>query len=955
MRDQRGTLNKLSSYVSGVIFLAATFIILSPYWMPTPIDILVGFGLLSSLAAFIFFSFRQKAGRIAVMIFALIGIFVTTIISGQLPFLKYMSYRAFLGRDVKDVIFTFKNTFYDSIEVVANASMIALETHEVPLRSNIPTMHLRVMPGSLQAMASNLPDSAKKTYYPAYLRFPDNRWRRIKYRFRGRNLWHWHPEKPSLRLKLPKKNPIGLQRHINLINPEDRAMVSNVLGDDIAKSMGVLTLNPEFVRLFINNRFFGVYHQTLREDEGMLLANRRVPGPIYIGDHLNPRWRHDDFETVSKLQGSARTAPLEIMIDALYQKSGPEQFDNLWEVLSFDKLARWDATMKVVGGNHTDFKHNNLFYFDPRLGQIEPVTTDINGHGMLNYPVSYERRKVPYIPRFDFPLDERITPVTNIALRDPRFRHARNKYIAEAINGVGSIGRQNEILDSYYANIDADVRADIHKGALESVKASGFRLPFSNGQYEEAKFNIREWIKKRNKFLTSELETQSVSAKVAPADSKGDVLFTYEVSGHTAIRFDPTALKASLKADIELTGDGFSEVSSPLLLYPGLQENKDRSYPRMAVRFPKFNFRPGRQYYLFSVSGISQKQVMKRLAGSLKSDLTGRSIAPDVISVGSIDPSRIEYDKNSIHPWLLPSIKKDIVTIGPGNVDIRETLIITAGQTLRVLAGTNVRMGAGVSIISKGKVLIEGTQQQPVLIRPADEEMPWGGILIQGSKSAGSAIRHAHISGGTTAGYSHVQNSGMISVYGSDRFSLEDSTIMKNTGHDDTLHVVYGNAEIQRSSFRDCFSDCIDVDFVNLKAMEIDIYNPGNDGIDFMDSSAKLNGISIDGAYDKALSIGERSSVEADNVEIFRSQTGIAVKDASFLRLEGSKLKENEIAMDIYNKKWRYHTPGSSEVRSTDFDDNRLSLRIAEGGKLSLGRGVRLGDIVGGGQVVREK
>lgn len=69
----------------------------------------------------------------------------------------------------------------------------------------------------------------------------------------------------------------------------DRAMISNFYGEYLADKMGILTHNTKFVELFINQKYVGVYHFTTNDDEEMLRANDRIPGPIYVGDDLSDR------------------------------------------------------------------------------------------------------------------------------------------------------------------------------------------------------------------------------------------------------------------------------------------------------------------------------------------------------------------------------------------------------------------------------------------------------------------------------------------------------------------------------------------------------------------------------------------------------------------------------------------------------------------------------------------
>ena len=47
--------------------------------------------------------------------------------------------------------------------------------------------------------------------------------------------------------------------------------------------------------------------------------------------------------------------------------------------------------MNLVGGIHTDFVHNNLFYYNPEMKLLEPVVSDINGHGLQTAPKEGER------------------------------------------------------------------------------------------------------------------------------------------------------------------------------------------------------------------------------------------------------------------------------------------------------------------------------------------------------------------------------------------------------------------------------------------------------------------------------------------------------------------------------------------------------------------------------------
>ena len=323
----------------------------------------------------------------------------------------------------------------------------------------IDTLHLRVEPGSLEQMASRLPESAKARFYGARLLYPDSTWKNIRYRFRGRNIWHWLPEKPSLRLKLSRNDPINLQRSINLVNPEDRAAVSNVLGDILARELGVLTPETDFVGVFINGEYRGVYHMTTNEDEEILRIRKRIPGPLFIGSRLAKKWVASEFETAGNLDVLSSIQPLEQMVHAISMPPTRERYEALWNVLSLEKTAAWLAALNLAGGVHTDYHHNHLYYFDPALGQLEPVTSDINGHGLLDRPEGMARLDLGRRAYSTSPINEILHPLDDVALRDPRFYHRRNEILWRAVNGIGSTESQGQILRGIFTTIDRAMRS----------------------------------------------------------------------------------------------------------------------------------------------------------------------------------------------------------------------------------------------------------------------------------------------------------------------------------------------------------------------------------------------------------------------------------------------------------------------------------------------------------------
>jgi hypothetical protein len=181
-----------------------------------------------------------------------------------------------------------------------------------------------------------------------------------------------------------------------------------------------------------------------------------------------------------------------------------------------------------------------------------------------------------------------------------------------------------------------------------------------------------------------------------------------------------------------------------------------------------------------------------------------------------------------------------------------------------------------------------------------------------------------------------VDFSGMVSIHGSDDIVIEESSFSKNIISDDLLHIVYGNVKLVNVKFYKCFSDCIDFDFVTGEVENVDIYEAGNDGIDFMTSNMFLTNVNIEKALDKALSVGEASRINVDSGYTNNSNIGIAIKDQSIFNLSRYKMQGNHIAIDVFKKNWRYGAPGEGHLSEVKFTNNEVNLQVEKGGSLFL-------------------
>lgn len=866
--------------------------------------------------------------------------------SNQWELLKYRFFILGAAKDVKTNVIYIAATALDALIMTGYSLTSLFDTKTKTENFGLDSINLEVQLGSLDKMVSRLPDSAKAKYYPASMLYPDGTWKNIDYRLRGRNIWHWHLSKPSLRLKLPKKYPINLQRHINMVNPEDRGAISNIAAEALATKLGVLTPITKFTTLYIDGEYKGLYHQTTREDEEFLRLAGRMPGPLFIGDGLGKVWRALEFKNVGDLDTLQYIQPIENLIEIIYSLNSPDRHQKLWEIMSLEKLAAWQASINLVGSIHTDYLHNHLYYFDPTLGQLEPVLSDANGHGLLTWDNHFARFWFREHSNYEIGLNQRMHPLSNAAFRDPIFMHKRNQLLFTALNSFGSENEQNKLLRDYYEQIDEAMRADRKKSSLEAGFIGWFRFPYGNWLYERAKKDVSIWIEKRNEFLHQELDKSIVSYSLEK-DIKRNIRLTVEVDGVSATNFDISTIPGKVFAQHKLSWNSKPVLTNGLeILYPGLAEIDDETCPRTHGSHP-FCLKPSPQIYLFSVQMKDEIQLSELLSAAFSNAVTGLKIKPTKKRRNEITGSKNPF---VLHAWELNNAVPQVVTLGPGPVTLTEDLMIRPQDILFVRPGTRLALAGGISIASKGKVIFAGNEASPIKVEPIIEDDPWGAIIIHGKGAKDSSIRYTSFSGGSTAQKFNVKYSGMVSAHDVENIDIENSAFTKNHLSDDLIHIVYGKANLNGLELSDCYADCIDLDYVDSVVEGITIKNAGNDGLDLMASRVNIERISIEEASDKGISIGEGSAVTLSNGKFTKSSIGVAVKDLSELNISDSEFAGNKIGISIYKKNWRYGKPGKVFSERLEFFENRVDLEIEKDGFFYSAKTLPM-RIVGDGEV----
>jgi hypothetical protein len=751
---------------------------------------------------------------------------------------------------------------------------------QAPRQSQLPTLELEIDDDDLTLMQQAIhggdprlshDPGGDKPYVPA--RFADERgtFMEAKVCLRGLMAWHHHAEKPSLRIKLPK----GLgetQRDIELVRPKDLLAMRNWLPDQLGQALGLMTASSEHVRLFINGTYRGVYLRSRRADNTLALNTGRLPGAFFKDpDSPGDFWlRAGAWEQGGNVTNAALLA-LNRLLGGL---RGPRSTQGLREVeslLDADEFARWSALGIIAGSSHQDDLHNHVLFFRHNEGVFEALPWDVMGYGDSNPGT--------------LPPNLLINPFVASLMRDPKWVYRRDQVLHEFLNSKGSAQAQIQLLDRELERMQADLQADVYRGdctprsGMVCVLSSVEDIPVKRAQ-------LQRWIADRVGYLSSYLADARADIQPHPQRPEWTRVTVY---GNVAVRAQ------AVGGETHLLYPGLSAKPADFQMSASISETFSRPY-----------LQPGPLSY-----DIPGKVADFHLTNAITGGDVKLAPAPEQVPLVSVPPS--EPTTKAPQP----------VILGPGTVDMTQTLVVQPEQQLTIAPGTQLLMHPNVSLVSYGRVTALGTADAPIVFRAVGHK-PWGSFAVVGKQAADSQLSYVDVSGGSVATVNRIFFKGMVSVYGTSGFKVDHGHFSSNQRGDDAVNVASSSFTFTNSHWEDARADALDIDEGQGTIEDCTFERTGNDALDLMGSTVKIRRFRTTLSGDKGISVGEGSTVDLSDSVIDGAVTGIEIKDGSEVHVKNSELRGNKLAIHGYMKHWMYQQGGSATAEGLRFSNNQL-------------------------------
>jgi len=694
-------------------------------------------------------------------------------------------------------------------------------------KSELPEYRFIVDADNLRIMESSLPINSdlsysflsddNKNYVNGYfMNSQDGYQSKIKLRYRGLVSSNWQSEKKSLRIKFPKDNLFQGMRALNLMIPEDRENFLEPLNIYRAEKLGLFTPDFKFVRVYVNNRYFGVYLASEAWSSELLAKNDTVDmNNIFSNKDEIDKIKDENpaFFNWKSYIAASEDGPFEELeaLSQLTNKASDQDFFRLvGELVDLEKVYKWQLINVLAGSAHQSYMTNFVLIFRQETGKFEPIPWNVEFEPIKN---KIYDDNLPLLVRRIF-----------------KNKEYSDKFLAR-LNDYASNNENLKDDLTYYDTLFNKTRYDFYKDNAKNQNNFGFNR----------------------------------------AVKEGRELIISNFNGAKELLINDEAKKITI------------------------WEQKN---------------------YLETLS----------FAGSFR----------------YLDDTSRDIDKFVERNQQFRKIDINTIGLGPGTFVFSKTIIIPKNLRLVIEPGAALYFYPNTSLISYSPVTAAGSLDMLIVFAPAFKNQPWGSFGVINTGPGKNIFRHIRVSGGSSDTINGVQFTSQFSLHNAD--SIVENSVFEEGKSDDGVHVILGSVVIKNSLFRNNYSDSIDLDFVEYgRIADNNFFNTriegsNGDGIDLSGTDdLEITGNTIINHGDKCISAGEAAKAVIVNNLAVGCSVGIAVKDASDVKMDNNIILKNKTAgLALYRKKQEFIKGGEAEVSQSIIWDNGKEIDLDALSSLNL-------------------
>lgn len=703
----------------------------------------------------------------------------------------------------------------------------------------------------------------------------------------------------SYRIKVKDGKFFNGVREFSIHHPKARNFLAEYLFNLANKQEDILTHRYDFIVVERNSAEPQLYAIEEHFTKQLIENAGRREGPILkFNENLWWKIRHnwDDVGSYKSPPGAGDYYSLEIDAFSLSKlKKNPakhKQYTEAYSLLAgfregrlntsdvfvIDKMAKFLALSDLFGAYHGLAINQARFYFNPVLAKLEPIPFDANAGEKLQTPIGVE--------------DKTIFHLINVRqlFKDKLFFRA---YVS-ALNDVS----KSEWLDKFkQRNHDELTKREILlQGFFPEYKSSW-------DQIVKNQKRIREFLEPLKLVLgrLNNLDNNQTSLQVANIHSLPVEILNIKIN------------------------DKLVNLQKPLYLEQRQPDN-----------IPQFQTIDLGEYFPNVISESSQIKLNIRIYG-MESSQEETIKLEDVLIKNSVNPMR-QADNLKRFSHLKIDTVNSVITIPKGTTILSETMIIPAMHKIIIEPGSTIILKNNANLISRSPIIARGTPDNPInFIGAARNKNQQGGIVVINTNNNYSEFDYVNFE---SLGAPKIEEQGWgllgaINFYESN-VRFKNSIFKDNRSGDDILNIIRSEFAISESLFKNSSADALDSDFSNGEIYNCEFRNTGNDAIDISGTKLRSQNIRMKNIGDKGISVGERSELNLDNLNINYTNIGITSKDGSHAIARNITISNAKIAFVALQKKPEY-SPANLKISMANIENNvSEAYQIESGSSLIL-------------------
>jgi len=722
-----------------------------------------------------------------------------------------------------------------------------------------------------------------------------------KIRIKGDTIEHLEGDKWSFRIKMKNGDSLFGMNTFSIQKPSTRNYLNEWIFHKMLEREDVLSLRYDFIEVIINGESQGIY--SLEEHfTKNLVENRDRREGVILKFNENNFWEEvsegdsnkinkndlffessiDVFKQNSVMNNQIKKAQFE------KAKTLLEKFKNgdleTHQVFDEDKLAKYFALVSLTGSEHASGWINIRFYYNPITSELEPIGYDGNSGNEI-----YEINN--YFPN-----------CIKINKECPKINDYYELFFSDSIffeKYMGELEKitDNEYLDSFFKTYEEEIDNKINIIHKDEPSYHFSKQIFYNNQQK-----IKNILEPNLKIMNAHFQNY---------DKNSGVIELYIINNN------PVPIEI---IGLTYNNESFSKViGEKQIIFEGNREGD--------INYEPYNFTIP-ENFVFNKTNISRLKINYKFYGLNK--IKEEEISPWIYIQSDFSDDDLFRQNYSLNKdfWFVDD-KNKIIRFKKGDWKIKEVIFIPEDFTLQIYEGTTIDLIENSIIISYSNLQIQGSDNNPVKIYSSDGTGQ--GLLLINSDE--SFIENIIFEGLTNGKRKSWELTGAITIYES-KITLNKVKFLK-INSEDALNIVRSSFNISETIFKESLSDCLDIDFGKGVIENSSFEMCGNDGVDLSGGQIILSDLKINNHGDKGISIGERSEINGNNINISGGYICISSKDISKVKISSLFISNCEYGMTVYQKKPEFG-PSSLDLKDIQISNVKTKFLVEKESDLKI-------------------